>query len=153
MVVLEPGTLARMQTQGSDADATIASDDATRRGRSRREAELGRGDTIGRYLILQRIGAGGMGVVYAAFDPELDRRVALKLVRGHLEGTHASRGEQRLLREAQAMARLSHPNVIAVHDAGTWDGGVFVAMEFVDGQTLKQWLEARSRSFSKRGGD
>jgi tetratricopeptide (TPR) repeat protein len=149
MVVLEPGTLARMQTQGSDADATIASEDATRRARPGGDPELGRGDTIGRYLILQRIGAGGMGVVYAAFDPELDRRVALKLVRGHLEGTHGSKGEQRLLREAQAMARLSHPNVITVHDAGTCDGGVFVAMEFVEGQTLKQWLEGRKRSWEE----
>jgi tetratricopeptide (TPR) repeat protein len=103
-------------------------------------AALARGATIGRYIVLERLGSGGMGVVYAAYDPELDRRVALKLLRPE-GGGDVSEGRARLLREAQAIARLSHPNVIAVHDVGTIDDQVFVAMELVDGVTLAAWLE------------
>ncbi|MEZ4448747.1 MAG: serine/threonine-protein kinase [Nannocystaceae bacterium] len=110
------------------------------------EAAFERGAAIGRYLVLDRLGAGGMGVVYAAYDPELDRKVAVKVLRRSasdgLDGT--TDGGSRLQREAQAMARLSHPNVIAVHDVGSIDGHVFLAMEFVDGETLTAWL-ARSR--------
>ena len=79
--------------------------------------ELERGTTLGRYLILDRLGAGGMGVVYAAFDPQLDRKVALKVLRSDL-GSDQARFAARMLREAKAMARLAHPNVIAVHDVG-----------------------------------
>ena len=81
-----------------------------------------------------------MGVVYEAYDPELDRRVAVKLL--HDAGGDSdsrSGGQRRLLREAQAMARLTHPNVITVHDVGVHDDRVFVAMEFIEGQTLSQW--------------
>ena len=74
---------------------------------------------MGRYLIVERLGAGGMGVVYSAYDPELDRRIAVKVLRLR-PGRPADLGSERLLREAQAMARLSHPNVIAVHDVGRW---------------------------------
>ncbi|PRQ08812.1 protein kinase domain-containing protein [Enhygromyxa salina] len=98
---------------------------------------LARGDEVGRYVILERVGAGGMGVVYAAWDPNLDRKVALKLLHGNRHD-HS----QRLQREAQALARLTHPNVISVHDAGTiaaLDDRVFVAMEFIEGQTLRGW--------------
>lgn len=83
-----------------------------------------------------------MGVVYEAYDPDLDRRVALKLLHRHQRGTETP-ASQRLLREAQAMAKLDHPNVIRVHDVGTFNGTVFVAMEFVDGQTLRGWLKGR----------
>jgi len=93
---------------------------------------------LDRYLLLEKIGQGGMGVVYNAYDPQLDRRVALKLVLS-ANPDHAS--TQRLLREAQALARLSHPNVVSVHDAGVADEQVFVAMEFIEGQTLTQWRE------------
>lgn len=106
-------------------------------------SELRRGDALGRYLVLERLGAGGMGVVYAAYDPELDRRVAVKLL--HPERIGA--GEARLLREAQALARLQHPNVIAVHDVGTFGDRVFVAMEFVDGETLAELVERRDLSW------
>ena len=106
--------------------------------RSPREA-LGRGDIIGRYLVLERLGAGGMGEVFAAHDPELDRRVALKLLHRTLGGD-ATLGRSRLLREAQAMAKLAHPNVIAIHDVGTVDGQIFIAMELVEGETLSDWL-------------
>jgi tetratricopeptide (TPR) repeat protein len=106
---------------------------------------LDRGAAVGRYVVLDRIGAGGMGVVYAAYDPELDRRVALKLLRPDRFSSEA--GRLRLLREAQALARLTHPNVVAVHDAGTFGDRVFVAMELVEGETLRQWLGAGPRSW------
>ena len=89
-------------------------------------------DQVDRYVIERRIGAGGMGVVYQARDPELARSVAIKLLRG---GGPAAR----LKREAQALARLSHPNVVAVHDVGEYDGGTFIAMALVDGETLRTW--------------
>lgn len=131
-----------------DSEQTLPGADTTRRGPGARPADFGRGDVVGRYLLLERAGAGGMGVVFAAYDPELDRRVALKLVHpdgGATEATVA--GHHRLVREAQAMARLSHPNVIAVHDAGEFEGGVFVAMEFVEGPTLKAWMAERRHSW------
>ncbi len=99
---------------------------------------LERGTLIGRYVVMSLIGEGGMGVVYSAFDPELDRKVAIKL----LQARSGADDQAWLLREAQAMARLSHPNVIAVHDVGTVPGDrVFVAMEYVDGVTLRAWLK------------
>jgi tetratricopeptide (TPR) repeat protein len=108
-------------------------------------AALERGQEIGRYVILERLGAGGMGVVYSAYDPQLDRKVALKLLlpwRRRGREDHEEHGT-RLLREAQAMARLAHPNVITVHDVGTAGDRVFIAMEFVDGNTLTQWSKAK----------
>jgi tetratricopeptide (TPR) repeat protein len=105
---------------------------------------LVRGAQFGRYLILHQVGAGGMGAVYAAHDPVLDRKVALKVLRGRVESAEA---EQRLRREAQAMARLNHPNVVTVHDAGTHDNQPYVAMEFVVGQDLEAWLKAGNRGW------
>ena len=111
------------------------------------ETWLPEGTAVGRYIVVGQLGAGGMGVVYVAWDPELERRVALKLLR---RKTHAeSKSRRRLLREAQALARLSHPNVVAVHDVGEHDGQVFLAMEFVEGQTLRKWLKAEERSLSE----
>src|SRR6185295_2513362 len=101
-----------------------------------------RGSTIGRYLVLQRLGEGGMGVVYAAYDAELDRKVALKLLRPTRD---SDEGHARLLREAQAMARVSHPNVIAVHDVGMYRDQVFVAMDLVEGTTLSKWIRQEPR--------
>ena len=113
--------------------------------------EIGHGQLIGRYVVLNPLGAGGMGVVYAAYDPQLDRKVALKLL--HTETISRSGGTQsfndghaRLLREAQAMARLRHANVVSVHDVGTYGDRVFIAMEFVEGSTLKSWLRAQPRT-------
>jgi tetratricopeptide (TPR) repeat protein len=103
-------------------------------------AELGQGATLGRYVIVGELGRGGMGVVYAAYDPELDRKVALKLLTMAREKERSTTGRARLIREAQAMARLTHPNVVTVHDVGLHESMVFVAMEFVDGLTLKDWL-------------
>lgn len=108
-------------------------------------AALAPGVGIDRYVILTRVGQGGMGVVYAAYDPSLDRRVALKFLNRTDEELDA-RHERRLLREAQAMARLSHPNVAVVYEVGLFQGKVFLAMEFVDGVDLRAWLAARKRS-------
>ena len=101
---------------------------------------LARGQVVGRYLVLEQLGAGAMGVVYAAWDPSLDRKVALKLVRGNAARPDAEL-QARLIQEARALARLSHPNVVAVHDAGSHEGQVFLAMEHVPGVTLTSWLE------------
>jgi tetratricopeptide (TPR) repeat protein len=113
----------------------------------RRSAALIQGDQVGRYAILEQIASGGMGEVYAAYDPQLDRKVALKLLRPDvLKGLGISEGRSRLLREAQAMARLSHPNVVTVHDVGTTvDKHVFVAMEFIDGLTLRDLLKSQPK--------
>ena len=102
---------------------------------------LQRGANLGRYVLLEKLGAGGMGEVFAAYDPQLDRKVALKLLRGG--ALSAEEGKARLLREAQAMARLQHPNVIAVHDVGVFGDRVFVAMEYVEGETLADWLRGQ----------
>ncbi len=106
------------------------------------------GQRVGRYHVLERLGAGGMGEVYLAYDPELDRRVALKLLRRDRQTTQSA--QDRLVREAQALAKLSHPNVVAVHDVGTMPlradepPTVYVAMEYVEGQTLRQWLATQT---------
>ncbi|APR82860.1 Serine/threonine kinase PKN8 [Minicystis rosea] len=109
-----------------------------------RAAPLRRGATIDRYVVLDVLGKGGMGVVYAAYDPELDRRIALKLLRPDL-GRARAEVRARLVREARAMALLSHPNVITVHDAGSFADEVFVAMELVTGGTLASHLAAKRR--------
>ena len=111
-----------------------------------RGLDLEPGTRVGRYLVLGLLGSGGMGVVYRAFDPELDRPIALKLVGLAGLGPGAEQSGQRLQREARTLARLSHPNVVAVHDVGTFDDHVFVAMEFVAGATLRAWLGRRERS-------
>ncbi len=112
---------------------------------------LKRGSVLGRYVVLDVLGAGGMGEVYAAIDPELDRRVALKLVKG-LDDSGSTAGgnsQTRLLREAQAMAKLSHPNVVSVYDVGVVSGRVFLAMELVRGHTLTQWLATSPRGWQQ----
>jgi tetratricopeptide (TPR) repeat protein len=108
---------------------------------------LDRGSLVGRYVVIDQLGKGGMGVVYAAFDPELDRKVAIKLLQAG-EGSTGGSDQAWLLREAQAMARLAHPNVIAVHDVGSLPGHrVFVAMELVDGETLRAWTKVQPRTW------
>ena len=106
---------------------------------------LARGTSVGRYVILDHIGSGGMGTVYAGFDPKLDRKVAIKVLALHRRRDPTSLA--RLAREAQSMARLSHPNVVTIHDVGDHDGKVFLAMEFVDGTTLGRWLRERDRAW------
>jgi len=94
---------------------------------------------IGRYTLLEQIGAGGMGVVFAAYDDQLDRKVALKLERA--TGTADASRRRRLLREAQTLARLSHPNIVPVFEAGEYEGQIYLTMEFVRGQTVRAWLD------------
>ncbi len=102
---------------------------------------------VGRYQIRQQLGVGGMGVVYEARDPELDRLVAIKIVRPRRSSSDDTVFQTRLLREGKAMARLSHPNVVTVYDVGLIEHAVFVAMELVEGPTLKSWLGAESRGW------
>jgi serine/threonine protein kinase len=105
------------------------------------------GDRVGRYLVLSALGAGGMGVVFAAYDPQLDRKVALKLLRAGIT-YNTKDARTRLRREAQAIAQLSHPNVVGVYDVGsTDDGDLYIAMEFVEGDTLTSWLKKYPRSW------
>ena len=112
------------------------------------EPALGPESTFGRYELVAEIGKGGMGLVYEARDPVLGRRVALKVLRG---SAGDAREEARLLREARAMARVAHPNVVAVYDAGIQDGRVFVAMELVRGTSLREHLRAHPElSFDER---
>ncbi len=101
---------------------------------------LTQGQGVGRFIILQAVGRGGMGEVYAAYDPQLDRKIALKLLRVRQPGLLSEKeGNALLAREARAMAQLTHPNVVTVYEAGTVDGQVYLAMEFVQGGTLRQW--------------
>jgi len=98
--------------------------------------------SLGRYRLERELGTGGMGVVHAAFDPDLERRIALKVLRVAAPGLEA---KDRLLREARAMARLAHPNVVTVHEVGTANGRDYVAMELIQGDTLADWLRVERR--------
>ncbi|MFY0538083.1 serine/threonine-protein kinase [Nannocystis pusilla] len=106
---------------------------------------LVRGVPVGRYIVIDLVGSGGMGAVYAAYDPELNRKVALKLL---LPGSSPDRARQpQLLREAQMMAQLSHPNICAIYDVGALHEQLFFAMEFVVGVTLRAWLKQRAHGW------
>ena len=103
---------------------------------------LGRGTSVGRYTVLELLGRGGMGAVYKAYDPELDRLIALKVIAPHSSGNESTlQAHGRVMREAQALAQLSHPNVVAVHDVGKYEGTVYIAMELVEGKTGREWLK------------
>ena len=108
-------------------------------------APLLAGDRIGRFELLELIGAGSMGAVWSARDTELGRVVALKTLRA----AHGDASVKRLFREAQSMARLQHPNVVTVFDVVTRGEQVFLAMELVDGGTLRAWLAARPRKLEE----
>lgn len=105
-----------------------------------RSRVLNAGTHLGRYRIRNAVGEGAMGIVYLAEDPQLNRSVAIKILRAQNDLASA-----RLMREAQALARISHPNVIVVHEVGTVDDHVFMAMEFVDGSSLTAWLASATR--------
>ena len=126
---------------GQDTIATVPSDGTDSRPATGDPGAAGFEDPtrIGRFVVIERLGAGGMGVVYAAFDPKLERKIAVKLVRPR-PGSDEAGAQTRLLREAQAMAKLSDPNVIQVFDVGTHGEQVYIAMEFVKGTTLRKWL-------------
>ncbi|MCP4448044.1 MAG: protein kinase [Myxococcales bacterium] len=93
------------------------------------------GSSLGRYVLLGKVGEGGMGVVYSAFDPELDRRIAVKVLRSEVAAA-SEEAKRQLRQEARAMARLTHPNVVRVYDVGRQGGMVYIAMEYVDGIDL-----------------
>ena len=108
-------------------------------------AEPLRGDVVGRFVILSELGRGGMGVVYSAYDPELERRVAVKMI----ASLGVDPGERHLhtLHEAKALARLSHANIVGVYDVGLWCDRVWLAMELVDGSALHDWLKEGHRNW------
>lgn len=122
----------------------LARDVHTLSGQAAQGGLLGRGSTVGRFVVLELLGRGASGSVYAAFDPQLDRRIALKV----LDAWALSNGQQLelVLREARAVARVNHPNVVTLHDAGVIADVPFVAMELVAGTTLAEWLEAQPRT-------
>jgi eukaryotic-like serine/threonine-protein kinase len=108
---------------------------------------LTRTEPIGRFLVLRRLGVGGTAVVWSAYDPELDRKVAIKVLHASRVANSTAAGD-RLRREAQALAKLNHPNVVAIYDAGTCaapGGGkeIFIAEELVEGVDVAAWLRDR----------
>ena len=92
------------------------------------------GETLGRYRIVDTIGSGGMGVVYRAYDPTLDRDVALKLL--HAQALDSEAARNRFLREARALSHLNHPHICTIYEIGEADGRTFIAMEYVRGRPL-----------------
>ena len=134
------GTAATLAS--GDPSATAATMHGARTGGS--GGGLGAGAKLGRYEIRSVLGRGGMGVVYSAFDPDLDRKIAVKLLHAEL-AADTRVATTRLLREGRAIAKLAHPNVVAVFDVGTHDGAVFIAMELVVGRSLDVWIAEQPR--------
>ena len=124
-----------------ELDRTMAARSGPQGGREGpdEDNDLAPGTLVGRYVLLGQVGTGNMGVVHAAHDPDLDRRVAVKLIRAREQAGAGTSGGTRLLREAQALARVSHPNIVAVYDVGVRGTQVWIAMEFVAGLTLRDW--------------
>jgi eukaryotic-like serine/threonine-protein kinase len=142
-----PSSSGRSEAVGTGRGTGRGTGTGTGRGTGPRRAEdVPPVPQVGRYLLLRRLGQGGMGVVYSAYDPDLDRKVALKLLHPNANRDNEE-ARSRLLREAQAMARVSHPNVIPVFDVGMWGDQVFVAMELAEGGTLGSWLKEGKRSW------
>lgn len=108
-------------------------------------SEPWRAAQLGRFTILQQLGVGGMGCVLAAYDPHLDRKVALKIL--HRQPGANRRQRDWTLREARALARVAHPHVVAVHEVGEAEEQVYLALEFVDGVTLRRWQSSTARSW------
>src|ERR1044071_2059807 len=128
-----PRSPSRSRAPGSDLPTLMSTVSAGASARIVASAPVG--EILGRYRIERELGAGAMGRVHAAVDLDLERRVALKVLRSAAPGPDAC---ERLLREARAMARLAHPNVVTVYDVGATGGRGFVAMELIDGETLAE---------------
>lgn len=134
----------------SDATAPL-SGHTTRPEPADASSGLHQGSTLGRYVVLSRLGSGGAGSVYAAYDTQIDRRVALKILHA-AEGETANAWSQRwdrVVAEARLLGKLNHPNVVTVYDVDTVDDVSFIAMELVDGQDLASWSEAAPRSLQE----
>src|SRR4051794_8043291 len=130
-----------MQTVLSQPTQPAPPDDARPMRRALLDAlASGRQTRVGRYQLLEIVGAGGMGVVWGAWDPELARRVALKLVHPRMEAAR-----ERILAEGQALARLSHPNVVPVYDVGVIEDHVYLVMEWIQGTTLGAYASSGAR--------
>lgn len=129
-------------TPSAEPATTVRSERAPRADTTTRPG-LAIGTNVGRYVVLGVAGQGGFGVVYRAYDPELDRKIALKLLDERADEDPAVRRE--VLAEARAMAKLRHRNIVAVYDVGEHEGRGFVAMEYVDGVDLRAWLGGESR--------
>src|ERR1043166_685240 len=114
---------------------------------ARDEPALQPGEHIDRYKILSLLGSGGMGEVYLAYDEKLDRKIALKLLPDYLTTNQESL--RRFQQEARAASALSHPNIITIHEIGEVDNRHFIAIEFVDGETLRQRLNGSSLSLAE----
>jgi serine/threonine protein kinase len=111
---------------------------------------LERGVYVARYRIIDVVGTGGIGVVYSAFDEALGRKVALKLLRPNARNPNKlERRRARLIREAQALARLSHPHVVPIYEVGMFEDRVFLAMEYVEGSTMRRWLRRTERKWTE----
>ncbi len=135
----------RYSDRVSTPETTAAGDDTVVRPRRERQTEtvLPSSGVLGRYLVIEELGKGGMGVVVRAYDPKLQREVALKMLRHDMMSEEA---RIRMIREARAMAKLNHPNVVAIYDVSLEDDAIALAMEYVRGKTLKQWLRGSGRS-------
>ena len=112
--------------------------------RLREARPLSAGTALGRFVVLEWLGEGASGIVYAAYDAQLDRKIALKLLRSRSAGDLGPTGE-RALDEARAMSKAAHPNVVVIHEVGVFAGQAFIAMEFVAGVTLREWLDVSAR--------
>lgn len=135
------------KTQGPDSVTESASQISMVSDGPKKEFRLRNlsGEKLGRYILIELIGEGGMGFVYKAFDPVLDRLVAVKIL-NIASISNVRKARTRLIREAQALAHLSHPNVVAAYDVGVAEDSVFVVMEYVEGQTFRQWMTEKKRS-------
>lgn len=136
--------ISEYDTQEEQLEASPTLFDQTRVGTADNDVNLHIGTLVARYVIVSRLGSGGMGIIYLAYDPELDRRVALKLLK---DTSPSPEAQKRLLREAKALAKLQHPNVVAVYDSGTWNNQIWIVMEYIKGQTLTDWLRERSPKY------
>ncbi|MCA9687596.1 MAG: protein kinase, partial [Myxococcales bacterium] len=128
-----PSVIALRDTLEASSARGTADTDGRHESGAPAEPEL---STLGRFRVLGKLGQGGMGLVYLGLDERLGRKVAIKLIRSR--GSEAD--QSRLLREAQAMAQLSHPNVAQIYEIGDEHGIPFIVMELIEGETLDRWL-------------
>src|SRR5262245_37301021 len=132
------------------AAAAAGSDAEDLRGvnqRSLAKPSIAVGTLVGRFVVVDFLGAGGMGEVYAAYDPNLERKVAIKFLRREFLGRDRQEiAAERMRREARLVAKLSHPNVVTVYEIDVFAERLFIAMEYVDGQSVAEWLKVEPRT-------